>query len=44
MLLFFCLNKGGSMNKFLKEFKEFIGKGNLMDMAVLNCTSVLDEK
>lgn len=44
MLLFFCLNKGGSMNKFIKEFKEFISKGNVMDMAVLNCTSVLDEK
>lgn len=43
-VIVFCLNKGGSMNKFLKEFKEFISKGNLMDMAVLNCTSVLDEK
>ena len=32
------------MNKFIKEFKEFISKGNVMDMAVLYCTSVLDEK
>ena len=32
------------MNTFVKEFKLFISKGNVMYMAVLNCTSVLDEK